>query len=432
MQMHASYSRHGWDSLEPARIEQARTNPLHEGRKPQLSLIRQILLTLFVLVIALCGWVYFFPGAIDTLADRNLAFEPLKQIAALNSDNGDGNFSASGRQGGPRGARKTLVITAPVGKATVNDRLTAIGNGRAVQSVTVTPLVSGQLVELAAEPGDVVENGTVIARLDSESEKLALEKAKLTAADLKVKADRVQELFSKRSATAAAVETAQAELATAELAVQEAQLNLDRRTIRSPIHGVVGIVAVSVGEFVTNQTAIVTIDNRDRIVVEFFVPERFATAIGVGAPVVASSVARPAETYSGKVVAIDNRVDVASRTLRIRAEIENLDDRLRAGMAFKVNMTFDGDAFPAVDPLAIQWDSKGSYVWLVGSDGKAQRTDARIVQRNPESVLVDAQLKEGDQVVTEGVQNVRQGSTVEVAGEERAKPDGGKKAPVGS
>ena len=394
-----------------------------------MSLIRQILFTLIVLVIALCGWVYFFPGAIDTLANRNLAFEPLKRIAALNSSQGDGKPAATGRQ---RGGRKTLVITAPVGRATVNDRLTAIGNGRAVQSVSVTPLVSGQLVELAAEPGAVVEKGTVIARLDSESEKLALEKAKLTAADLKVKADRVEELFRKRSATAAAVETAQAELATAELAVQEAQLNLDRRTIRSPIHGVVGIVAVSLGEYVTNQTAIVTIDNRDSIIVEFFVPERFATAIRVGAPVVASSVARPAETYSGKVVAIDNRVDVASRTLRIRAEIENLDDRLRAGMAFKVNMTFDGDAFPAVDPLAIQWDSKGSYVWLVGEDGKAQRTDARIVQRNPESVLVDAQLKEGDKVVTEGVQNVRQGATVDVAGEERAKPDSGKKAPVGS
>ena len=394
-----------------------------------MSLIRQILFTLIVLVIALCGWVYFFPGAIDTLANRNLAFEPLKRIAALNSSQGDGKPEATGRQ---RGGRKTLVITAPVGRATVNDRLTAIGNGRAVQSVSVTPLVSGQLVELAAEPGAVVEKGTVIARIDSESEKLALEKAKLTAADLKVKADRVEELFRKRSATAAAVETAQAELATAELAVQEAQLNLDRRTIRSPIHGVVGIVAVSLGEYVTNQTAIVTIDNRDSIIVEFFVPERFATAIRVGAPVVASSVARPAETYSGKVVAIDNRVDVASRTLRIRAEIENLDDKLRAGMAFKVNMTFDGDAFPAVDPLAIQWDSKGSYVWLVGEDGKAQRTDARIVQRNPESVLVDAQLKEGDKVVTEGVQNVRQGSTVDVAGEERAKPDSGKKAPVGS
>jgi len=414
---------------EPPASNVTGLNPQFAGRKPPLSLIRQILFTLIVLVIALCGWVYFFPGAIDTLANRNLAFEPLKRIAALNSSQGDGKPEATGRQ---RGGRKTLVITAPVGRATVNDRLTAIGNGRAVQSVSVTPLVSGQLVELAAEPGAVVEKGTVIARIDSESEKLALEKAKLTAADLKVKADRVEELFRKRSATAAAVETAQAELATAELAVQEAQLNLDRRTIRSPIHGVVGIVAVSLGEYVTNQTAIVTIDNRDSIIVEFFVPERFATAIRVGAPVVASSVARPAETYSGKVVAIDNRVDVASRTLRIRAEIENLDDKLRAGMAFKVNMTFDGDAFPAVDPLAIQWDSKGSYVWLVGEDGKAQRTDARIVQRNPESVLVDAQLKEGDKVVTEGVQNVRQGSTVDVAGEERAKPDSGKKAPVGS
>ncbi len=376
-----------------------------------MSLVRQLVITLLVLIGGLCGWVYFFPGAINTLAEHNLDIAPLRQIAALNTSlsGGTGAPEGGGRQ---RGGRQALVIAEPVGKAVINDRLTAIGNGRAVQSVTVTPLVSGQIVELVAEPGQLIAQGDVIARLDAKSEALALEKARLTADDLRIRAERTQSLFDKGSTTATALESAQSELATAELAVREAQLNLDRRTIPAPIRGVVGIVAASLGEFVTNQSEIVTIDNRETIIIEFFVPERFATAIELGAPVSASSVARPGGTFSGKVVAIDNRVDVASRTLRIRAEIENSQDKLRAGMAFNVTMRFDGDTFPAVDPLAVQWDADGSYVWLIDQEGKARKVNARIVQRNPESVLVEADLREGDLVVTEGVQNVREGAEV--------------------
>lgn len=380
-----------------------------------MSVLKQMIFVLFALLLGLAGWVYFFPGAITTLAGYNLAFSPLRQLAALNANEAP---VSNGSQ--RRGQRQALVITAPVGEGIVNDRLNAIGNGRAAQSVSVTSLVSGQIVELAANSGEQVEAGTVIARLDSENESLALEKAKLAAADLRAKAERQRALFQKRSTTATAVENAEVELNAAELAVREAQLNLDRRTIKSPISGIVGIVTANIGDYVTNQSPIVTIDDRSRIYIDFYVPERFAVAIRVGAPVAAYSVARPGEQFDGEVVAVDNRVDVNSRTLQVRAEIENNQDQLRAGMAFKVSMQFDGEKFAAVDPLAIQWDSNGSYVWLIDKDTKAQRVNARIVQRNPETVLVEADLSVGDRVVTEGVHNVRTGVQVKISGEENS------------
>jgi RND family efflux transporter MFP subunit len=119
--------------------------------------------------------------------------------------------------------------------------------------------------------------------------------------------------------------------------------------------------------------------------------------------------------FAGKVDAIDNRIDPASRTMRIRARVENPGDVLRAGMAFSVGMKFDGEKYPAVDPLSVQWDSEGSFVWQI-RDNKSFKTRVRVVQRNPDVVLVQAELKEGDRVATEGLQRVREGGAVRISG----------------
>ena len=92
----------------------------------------------------------------------------------------------------------------------------------------------------------------------------------------------------------------------------------------------------------------------------------------------------------------------------MRASLDNADDLLRAGMAFSIAMRFAGETFPAVDPLAIQWSAEGAYVWT-GADGRAMQVPVRIVQRNNDFVLVDADLEPGTLVVTEGVQLLRPG-----------------------
>jgi RND family efflux transporter MFP subunit len=113
------------------------------------------------------------------------------------------------------------------------------------------------------------------------------------------------------------------------------------------------------------------------------------------------------------VRALDNRVDEASRSLRVQAEIANTDDALRPGMAFTILIDFSGETYPGVDPLAIQWSSNGAFVWAVRDDA-AQRVPVRIVQRNADIVLVDGALADGDMVITEGVQSLRPGGAVQV------------------
>lgn len=387
---------------------------------------KQFFIAMVIVVAAAAAWVRFFPGAPEILARYgiDLAFAaptPENATAAGNRQDGNRQGGAGGerRRNGQGGTPQTAVVTSPVATATINDRLRAIGTGRANASVTVAPYESGRLVEIPVGAGEVVEKGDVLAKLDSEAEEIALDRAKISLDDAKSKLARTNQL--QRSSNATAVQVTEAELAVknAELALRDAELTLERRSILAPIGGIVGILPVEVGNYVTTQTAIATVDDRSKIVVDFWVPERYATAVAVGATLQAVPIARQGETFDGTVSAVDNRIDEQSRTLRVQAGIPNADDTLRAGMSFEVTMQFPGDTFPSVNPLAIQWGTDGSFVWAV-RDGKAMRTPVRIIQRNTESVLVEAPIGPGDQVVTEGIHAVREGQELLIANRERA------------
>lgn len=373
---------------------------------------KQLLLGLFILVATMAIWYRFVPGAAEIVAEWGLGQGPAE--AAVSQDGAPGRGGA--RRGGPGGAGSAVVVR-PVTDATINDRLTAIGTGRALHSVAVRPYTSGRLVEILAKPGEPVEAGAVIARLDAEAEEIALDRAQLALDDAEARLERIEALRSSNTVTAVQQTEAELQVRNAALALRDARLALARRQIIAPIGGMLGILPVSLGDYVTSSSDIARLDDRSQLLVDFWVPEKYARAITVGAPLVAESVARPGERYQGQVRAIDNQVDEGSRTLRIQGLIENPGDVLRSGMAFQVTMRFDGESFPAVDPLSIQWGSDGAYVWVV-RDGVARRTPVRIVQRNADLVLVDGTFEDGDQVVTEGVHSVREGQKVMVAGDE--------------
>ncbi len=349
-------------------------------------------------------------------------------VATLSGSDAASGTQAPGRTGGAGGQsgapgagqgaggppRETLVETAAVKIATINDRITAIGDGEAQRSVTVVPLASGVLTEVNVKSGDRVKAGDVLARLDSETETIARDRAALSVASVEEKVQRTEKLASSRAASEVALSDARSELETARLALRDAEVVLQRRSIVAPFDGVVGIVKVEAGQYVTSQTEVATLDDRSAILVDFWVPERFAAVLKTGQKVDALPIAIPGSSVSGEIAEIASRIEQASRTLQVRARIDNSGDVLRPGMSFRVEMRFPGDSFPAVDPLAIQWSSDGAYVWKA-QEGKALRTPVRIVQRNSDLVLVDGPLVSGESVVTEGVQTLREGASLKIA-----------------
>lgn len=371
---------------------------------------KQLLVSAFVVVVAAALWVGFFPGARETLARLGIDWVPVATATARTGGDQQRPHDAGAQQQGNR----PIVVAEPVTSATINDHLYAIGTGRAVNSVTVTPFAAGRLIEVLAASGETVAAGDVIARLDSDTEQIAVDRNRIALADAKAKQDRMSALRSTNTVTAVQLSDAEIAVRNAELALRDAELALQRRSVTAPISGIVGIISVSAGNYITAQTEIATIDDRSQILVDYWVPERFAGMIRVGDPLEATSVARPGEQFQGTVSATDNRIDAASRTLHVQAAIRNADDTLRAGMSFRVSMQFPGDTYPAVNPLAVQWGTDGAFVWTV-TDGSASRVPVRIIQRNTDSVLVEAALAPGTAVVTEGVHLVREGAKVDMA-----------------
>lgn len=384
-----------------------------------MAVWKQLLITLVILAAAAAAWLRFVPGASETLAGWGIDNAVVSAIAPARAAGGP--QEAQQGQGGGRGGRgggqpQIAVVTKPVGEATINDRLQAIGTGRANASATVKPYSSGRLTGVTVSSGQRVKRGDVLAKLDADAEAIAVDRAEISVSDAQSRLQRVEALQRANTATSVQVTDAQLVVRNAELALRDAQLSLERRTVTAPIDGVVGIIPVEPGNTVTADTAIATIDDRSSLIVDFWVPERFAGRIDVNAPLAAAPVARPGESFEGKVSAVDNRLDDTSRTLWVQARIPNDKDALRAGQSFQVTMRFPGDTYPSVDPLAVQWGTDGAFVWAV-RDGKAARTPVKIIQRNTENVLVQAELRPDDAVVTQGIYAVRDGGAVQVAGD---------------
>ncbi|MDX3925123.1 MAG: efflux RND transporter periplasmic adaptor subunit [Shinella sp.] len=380
-----------------------------------MRLWKQLLISLAVIAVGVLLWGRLVPGANGMLQAAGL---PEQLVAAIAPGNDASSEGGAQPQRGPFGGGPTLVATKTVDTMLVNDRLSAIGSGEAIRTVTVTPYVAGYLNELLVQSGDQVRQGQVIGRLDNEEQRIAADQARLTRDRASDKLTRYRGLRASSAVSNVEIQDAEAELTAAELALQAAELALRRRDIVAPSDGVIGIILINAGDYVTTTSQITRIDDRSEILVDFWVPERFTTSIRVGDPVSATATARPGEKFSGSVLAIDNRIDEESRTLHVRAKIENPEDVLRAGMSFQVSMHFPGNRLPSVDPLAVQWSAEGSFVWKV-NNGKAERIPVSIIQRNPDRVLVNAQLAEGDTVVIEGAQRLRAGGEVEIVGRER-------------
>ncbi|MCR9274762.1 MULTISPECIES: efflux RND transporter periplasmic adaptor subunit [Mameliella] len=377
-----------------------------------MRFLKQVILSAVILIATLFLWLNYVPGAASFLDRTGVTGLLGIEAAAADVSNTGGGF-------GPRGPAQ--VVVAVVTEATTNDRVDAIGDIRALRSATLRTEVSGEVVQVALETGGFVDKDAVILRLDDEAERIAVERARLLLEDARDAASRFSRLQDGGSVTEVRQREAQLRLRTAELELSEAEFALSLRTVRAPFSGWIGLVDVAIGERLSPTDVIATLTDRSEILVDFRVPERVVGQVEPGMPIEARLLGVDgADALTGEIHAVDNVVDRNSRTLRVQGRLANEDDRLRAGMAFTVTLRFPGETLAAVDPLSVQWSSEGSYVWAVRDD-KVRRVGVTIRQRDADRVLVDGDLSPGDLVVTQGVQTLRPGAEVAIAGRTEAR-----------
>jgi len=283
----------------------------------------------------------------------------------------------------------------------------AVGESRAVRSVTLHPAAAGEVTEVRFRPGQQVDQGEVLLRLDSRDQRLAVELGQLNVDDAELLLSRYRRTEGTGAVPPTTIDSARTALATARIELARAEVALEDRTLRAPFAGVVGLTDVDVGDRIDTDTEVTTLDDRSRLLVRFEVPEQFLGRIDIGRPLSVATWAEPERPVEAVVEALDSRVDPATRTFTVRAEVSNPSDRLRPGMSFRAALDLEGREYPVVPEIALQWGGDGAYVWAV-RDGRARRVPATVVSRREGRVMVDADLEAGVAVVSEGVQRLRE------------------------
>ncbi|MDT8438057.1 MAG: efflux RND transporter periplasmic adaptor subunit [Wenzhouxiangellaceae bacterium] len=296
----------------------------------------------------------------------------------------------------------------------------AIGSVRAVNGVSVANEVAGVVEEIAFESGQRVEAGDVLIRLDAETDLAALETREAEALLARQQFDRFRDLVGQNAVSKSEFDQARANFDAAEARVHEQRALLNKKTIRAPFSGVLGLREVDLGEFLEVGTPIVGINMLDPIQIDYTVPERELPRLSVGNRVEVTVAAFPGEIFSGEVLALDSSVLSSTRTLRVRARLPNPDLRLRPGMFANVRTLRPQDRRVLTVPrTAISYNTFGDFVFRVvdGDSGKqVERVAVTTGEARDGRVEIIDGIEAGATVVATGLLRLRNGQAVELAG----------------
>lgn len=362
------------------------------------------------------------------LVGGGLAVGLLAGIFVISGGEGDGAPARmaggpGGPGGGPGGAgqqRPAAVTLVKPTTAPIDQNLNAIGTGRALQSLTLNAEVAGVIKEILIEPGQKVAAGAPLILLDKAAEEIAVARARADFNIAKTNSSRFEGLVADEAASALEFEAAQNEFSATRAALQQAEYELSRRTIRAPFAGIVGLTGLDVGDYVTSGTALTTIDDVSSLLVDFVIPEGASPFVHEGLEVGATAQASGGHAAKGRIRAIDSRIDPTSRTRRVEAVLANDDNALIPGATFSITLAVPGRQAIVLPGLAVQWDRAGSFVWRAGPNGAAERVAVIILQRNADTVQVEAALSSDDLIVSEGADLVRAGALLIQRGAEAA------------
>ncbi|GLX80766.1 efflux RND transporter periplasmic adaptor subunit [Thalassotalea eurytherma] len=289
-----------------------------------------------------------------------------------------------------------------------------VGTAEAQKSVSLFPATSDRVTQVAFQPGDYVEKGSVLLELDARRQLAALRRAKIELADQQRDVDRLIKSHVNGAVTESELDEANALLDLAKIAVTEAQADLDDRKVVAPFSGFVGLTEVEVGDRINQSTLITTIDDRAQLFINFSVPESAYSLVDQDTSVEVQPWNNRSASFNASLSQLDSRIDAQNRTLKVRAVLDNSDDLFRPGLSFKVSLNAKGAVYPVVPEAALAWGATGSYIWLA-KDGKAVKKAVSIKQRLRGFILVEGDFANDDVLIVEGIQRLREGAEVVAA-----------------
>lgn len=298
-----------------------------------------------------------------------------------------------------------------------------IGTAIAIQGVTVSADLPGTVARINFESGKPVHVGDVLVELDTRQEVAQLKAAEAERDLAHVNYGRTNELVKSGVMPQMEYDRVTSEQKSTEAKVGEIRATIDRKTIRAPFSGILGLRQINLGQYLAAGAAIVPLQALDPIYVNFGVPQQTAAHVGVGSKLQVTSESLPGIGFSGRVTAVDSVVDQSTRNVQVQATLANPQGKLRPGMFVQVEVV-SGASRPVI-PLpasAINYAPYGDSVFVVTDlkdpTGKSYRgvrqQFVKVEGARGDQVGIITGLKPGEEVVTSGVFKLRNGAAVQV------------------
>lgn len=298
----------------------------------------------------------------------------------------------------------------------------AVGSIVAVNGISVANEVPGVVETIAFESGDTVKQGDILVRLDTAIDEAALRTRRAEAQLAKQEFERVSNLLPKRAVSQSQFDEAQANFDAARARVNEAEAVLNQKIIRAPFDGKLGIRMVDLGQYLSAGSPIVEINMLNPIYVDYTLSEKFLPDVNRGYPVTVTVAAAPDRTFNGLVSAINTSVNPETRTVRVRATLDNEDNLLRPGMFATIQTGQPrNNEVVTVPRTAVSYNTYGNFVFVVEENDNGELTVNRRTVETGEvrsnRVEVMSGLEAGETVVAKGLLRLRGGQRVEIQDE---------------
>jgi len=316
----------------------------------------------------------------------------------------------------------TAVTTIVASEVRWETTLRAIGTATSVHGVTVSADLPGIVESISFESGKWIKAGDELVRLDTKQERAQLEAAQAERELARLSLERMQGLREKGVVSQAELDAADAKFKTAEAQMGQIRAAIERKTIRAPFDGILGIRQVNLGQYLAAGDPVVPLQSLDPIYVVFSVPQQNLGQVGVGTTIDVVIEGSDVETR-GRVTAVDSVVDEATRNVKVQATLANPEGRLRPGMFVEAHVADDNAAAViAVPASAISYAPYGDSVFVVSDLEGPQGSTYRGVRQQfvklggarGDQVAVVSGLAPGTEIVTSGVFKLRNGAPVVV------------------
>ena len=301
-------------------------------------------------------------------------------------------------------------------------QLKAVGSLRAVRGVDVTCEIAGLVRSVHFKSGDETKADQILVQLNADSDIAQLRSLEAAAELAQIVYERDKKQFAAQAISRATLDSDAADLKGKQAQVAQQAAVVKKKTIHAPFAGRLGISPVNRGQYLNPGDKIVTLQSLDSIYVDFYLPQQELSRVSPGQTVVAFTDAYPGRTFSGKISAVNPKVDPQTRNVQIEAMLQNPRHELLPGMYASIEVRAGAvQRYLTLPRTAVTFNPYGETLYIVeetgkGPDGKPVRTAKQtFVTMGPtrgDQVAILKGIKEGDLVVTSGQLKLKSGSPV--------------------